>query len=109
MGRPRKWERPAVGQRFGLLTVTGYTTSRAVCECDCGAIKEVPAAHLQTGRVKSCGCRQRDYLTARGADRASYRRQGSPRTTGADTRGTEFDAALWAELQRYRDKYGALD
>lgn len=31
------------------------------CRCDCGNYVEVSRANLRKGRVKSCGCMQREY------------------------------------------------
>ena len=93
MGRPRTWERPEIGARFGRLIVTGYTSWRAVCDCDCGGSKEVPAAHLHTGRIKSCGCLYREYSAARGAERADYRHGCS-----GESRTTEY--TIWRGLRQ---------
>lgn len=93
MGRPRKWERPAAGERFGRLTVTGYTGWRAVCQCDCGEIKEVPAAHLRTDRIKSCGCLLREYRAASGAARVNLRHGCS-----GESRTTEYD--IWRGMRQ---------
>jgi hypothetical protein len=93
MGRPRTWERPEIGQRFGRLTVTGHTASRMACLCDCGTPKEVPAAHLQAGRIKSCGCLHREYSAASGAQRVSYRHGCS-----GDARTTEY--GIWKTMHQ---------
>lgn len=51
-----------VGKRFGRLTVTGFVGTkgdagkRAICKCDCGAVKEVYVYSLTRGATKSCGC-----------------------------------------------------
>ena len=58
-------------QKFGRLLVLrrGGTyispcktavSKKWICRCDCGNITEVIAAHLREGRVKSCGCLQRE-------------------------------------------------
>lgn len=48
------------GERFGRLTVLsdtdGNDRSRALCECECGAVKAVLRKHLLTGAIISCGC-----------------------------------------------------
>lgn len=50
-----------IGQRFGHLTVlkdSGERFHRGVvwqCKCDCGNIKNIPAARLKNGHAKSCG------------------------------------------------------
>lgn len=46
-----------VGRRFGKLVVLkelGYR--RVLCQCDCGATKEINKAHLLNGDIVSCGC-----------------------------------------------------
>ncbi len=52
-----------VGQRFGKLTVIGYSGKRAGmhrwrCRCDCGRETVVGQTLLQSGKTKSCGCIQ---------------------------------------------------
>lgn len=59
-GRKRV-EPPAVGERFGLLTVTGptsYVVGHAVapCRCDCGTERLSVVATMRSGRLRSCGC-----------------------------------------------------
>lgn len=50
------------GKKFGRLTALEPTEKRKnksvvwICQCDCGTIKEIPAYHLTSGGVKSCGC-----------------------------------------------------
>jgi hypothetical protein len=57
-----------VGQKFGRLTVMarGPTNSsgniRWYCRCACGNQGLVIGAHLNSGRIKSCGCWRRDYV-----------------------------------------------
>jgi hypothetical protein len=54
-----------IGRRFGRLVVLERAPkidryARFRCRCDCGALTEVRAAHLQAGKTRSCGClRQR--------------------------------------------------
>lgn len=49
-------------QKFGQLTVikeAGRTKNNNViweCVCECGKVTSVPAGHLRSGHVKSCGC-----------------------------------------------------
>lgn len=53
------------GQRFGWLTVVRRAGSDRhgktlwLCQCGCGEQKLVARQHLQTGHVKSCGCKNR--------------------------------------------------
>lgn len=55
------------GKRFGRLEPqekTGHDKQGSAiwkCLCDCGNYVEVSRANLRKGRVKSCGCMQREY------------------------------------------------
>lgn len=60
-----------VGRRFGRLVVTERssrkgTNAKLLCQCDCGAFKEVGASNLVSGRTVSCGCRIRETQIAAG-------------------------------------------
>jgi hypothetical protein len=35
-----------------------------LCRCECGTVKEVSGKHLRQGRVVSCGCYNRELVTA---------------------------------------------
>ena len=53
------------GQKIGRWTVLGKAPSRNkavywLCKCDCGTIKEVKAASLNSGKSVSCGCFQKE-------------------------------------------------
>ena len=64
-----------IGQLFGRLTVidtaedlvskSGYHTVMWRCRCDCGNIVTVRGKCLRQGVTKSCGCLQREELSAR--------------------------------------------
>lgn len=58
------------GQRFGSLVVLGYAGKRLIgpkkqphnfwhVECDCGTLKIVRGSEMKSGKVVSCGCRER--------------------------------------------------
>ena len=58
-----------VGQKFGKLTVLGYTSKRAKegsviwkCQCECGTICEIPTYNLITHHTTSCGCKMSEVL-----------------------------------------------
>lgn len=54
------------GQRFGRWTVLGYVgRARWKCLCDCGSARDVAGHYLKTGVSRSCGCLQRELLSAR--------------------------------------------
>lgn len=50
------------GQRFGKLTVIGFSRrvgdpcSYFECVCDCGTRTDVRGSHLRSGETKACGC-----------------------------------------------------
>ena len=66
-----------VGQKFNKLTVLsvfsrGYKDSegklirpRLLCQCECGAIKDIGACGVISGGTKSCGCLSHDVTVGR--------------------------------------------
>lgn len=53
------------GKKFNRLTVISFATKRKnrnywFCKCECGKEKEVESSDLKRGRVKSCGCLQKE-------------------------------------------------
>lgn len=60
----------ALGQKFGRLTVLSYAGStknrqrKWTCVCDCGGSATVRTDGLTSGRAQSCGCRQKEAVTA---------------------------------------------
>lgn len=66
MGRKRN----LIGQRFERLTVIeeGYSSKSGslmwLCRCDCGTEKYVRSDSLLSGRIKSCGCYNKDVAKA---------------------------------------------
>ncbi len=70
-----------VGQRFGRLVVTsqgpdilrgGRTNLGWMCACDCGERRHLTSNALLTGNTRSCGCYNRDQITAARQSEASY-------------------------------------
>ncbi|MQA17456.1 MAG: hypothetical protein GEV09_26155, partial [Pseudonocardiaceae bacterium] len=63
------------GQRFGRLVVVERAANYIYrpnvqfaqwrCRCDCGAETVAQGNRLRTGHTQSCGCKQRDVVTAR--------------------------------------------
>lgn len=58
-----------IGRRFGRLTAMEPTEERVnrsvvwLCKCDCGQEKRVSRLCLVTGKVRSCGCLNRESAT----------------------------------------------
>src|SRR6476660_843317 len=58
------------GRRYGRYVVLKKTEKRCggkaywLCRCDCGVVKEVMGQHLRLGRIVSCGCFNRELVTA---------------------------------------------
>jgi len=53
------------GQRFGRLVVLredGSQNNHSMwqCVCDCGSVKRIAGIHLRSGRIKACGCLQKE-------------------------------------------------
>lgn len=67
-------KRDLIGQRFGRITVVAEAPSRRKPagqsstywrgHCDCGTVIEVQTSHLTSGATRSCGCLQRQTLSA---------------------------------------------
>lgn len=67
------------GRRFERLTVLGDVGKRASngkvlwhCLCECGKITFVRGDHLESGKVKSCGCLNDDLKRKRYKDLTGY-------------------------------------
>lgn len=71
------------GQKFGRLTVLSKTNKKQcnhiiwVCQCDCGNIKEVTGSDLHSGRIKSCGCLQRESASNNREKRKTHGKTGT--------------------------------
>lgn len=57
-----------IGKKFGRLIILEYIGkinghSYYKCQCNCGTIKKVRLDHLIHGRIRSCGCLQREIIT----------------------------------------------
>lgn len=58
-----------IGAKIGRLTIKQKLDKRAkngsfvyLCECECGAFKEVISSSLKSGLTRSCGCLQKELL-----------------------------------------------
>ena len=76
------------GQRFGRWTVIGPASTRYSksgktrsimwkCRCECGTVKDVGARALKTGMSTSCGCLQKERVSAVVVDDLTGQRFGS--------------------------------
>lgn len=70
-----EWVGRWVGRKYGRLTVighggyyiqpTGKKRSLALCRCECGVERRIWPGCLATGETQSCGCLQRERLSAK--------------------------------------------
>ena len=52
------------GERFSRLVAVEFLGERKwLCRCDCGNEAAVIGSNLRSGRTRSCGCYQRDWLS----------------------------------------------
>jgi hypothetical protein len=51
--------------RFGRLIAIGRADGHWLCQCDCGNQKVIQGSRLRGGQTKSCGCYNREVLSAR--------------------------------------------
>ncbi len=65
-----------VGKRFGKLIVEkldeGMKPLRWICRCDCGVVKSVDGHGLKRGGIRSCGCLQKEIISAKGRKNVKY-------------------------------------
>lgn len=61
-----------IGHQFSRLIVVGYAgrhgpnkRTAMTCICSCGLYVDVWTLHLRSGNTQSCGCQQRDAVTAK--------------------------------------------
>lgn len=59
MATPRK-NHFVSGQKFGRLVLQNSNGQMWYCLCECGEYKTARATDIATGRVKSCGCLERE-------------------------------------------------
>lgn len=85
-----------IGQRFGMLTVTGDSGKRKNgcilwnCKCDCGKEIQLKRFQLISGNVQSCGCVPKQYASKRQIEDLTGRQFGeltALRPEGKDKRG----------------------
>jgi len=59
------------------LTILGKGSKAGYvrCRCSCGAEKEIRAAHIRAGKIRSCGCLSQELSSRR---RTTHGRCGTP-------------------------------
>ncbi len=91
MATPRL--RDIVGQVFNRWTVIGFVktdaayTSIWLCRCSCGTVRAVRRSGLTAGSSKSCGCFQRERVSASATSRAKHGHSGIKHSTYAVWKG----------------------
>lgn len=73
MKKIRDHSKPKPGEKFNRLTVREvylhktetYSKTYALCDCDCGGEARVSISSLRRGKIKSCGCLQRETASAK--------------------------------------------
>ena len=84
----KSWHRsqvPMIGHRFGRLVVIRLRMIRRrhrwwLCLCDCGQQTTVEGSSLRSAHIRSCGCLQKDLMSARathGQSRTAQLRRSS--------------------------------
>lgn len=116
------------GQKFGRWTVTGIArrTERRryywACVCECGTEGEVLSDALRNGKSRSCGCLQREVVSARATKhglldhpaystyRAMRSRCENPKTEGYELYGGRgiTVCSRWAKFETFWLDMGAM-
>lgn len=83
----RAWREDLIGQMFGRLTVIATAENqgshrRWLCQCECGAQKEVIHGSLKRGLIRSCGCLRKEVTTIRMTSHGSAGRGKRTRAYG---------------------------
>lgn len=94
-----KIKRVELGKKYNRLTVLKEAEKRKngvryyLCKCDCGTLKEIKAYHLRCGRIRSCGCLNRDKYIRRRLDNGegSIRKWKHSYKDGARKRGLAWE------------------
>jgi len=72
------------GRVYGRLTVLPFTkkdqrySAYWLCQCSCGKKKFIRVDHLNSGRVKSCGCLNREETVRRNKENIIHGMSGTP-------------------------------
>jgi len=85
------------GKRFGRLVVCfrlDGPRAKSVCKCDCGNITSVKAQYLNSGAVRSCGCRMGNRGSKYSGDQLSLKYSFAQYKHGAKRRGLSFSIGI---------------
>ena len=52
----------SVGDKLGRLVILSKQGKKFCCQCDCGTIKNISCRSIELGKVRSCGCLQKDLF-----------------------------------------------
>lgn len=55
-----------IGQKFNRLTVIARIPNHWLCKCECGNEIKTSITHLRNGKVKSCGCLNKERILKHG-------------------------------------------
>jgi hypothetical protein len=66
--QPIKYDDSYIGRKNNFLTIIGYGKDNQgkkafECKCDCGSTVMVKPTFWEDGRIKSCGCKQKELLS----------------------------------------------
>lgn len=94
----KKINEDMIGKKFGYLVVLERVPrthkKRGIvylCECDCGAKKELEAVKIRAGHVKSCGCKTNDLISkSKSKETSSFAKLFYAYRHSAKQRGLEF-------------------
>jgi hypothetical protein len=61
----KKYNRLTLVKELEPVKYSTQTKRRFLCKCDCGNEKVILLAHLKSGKIKSCGCFNKEVSTER--------------------------------------------
>lgn len=56
-----KENKPMQKNKYYLLTIRDKHNSKCICDCDCGGERLVSLKDLKSGKIKSCGCADKEF------------------------------------------------
>lgn len=52
---------PIEKKKYSLLTIRDTRGGKCICGCDCGGERRVDLKDLESGKIKTCGCADREF------------------------------------------------